>query len=108
MIASLGTTIMEPLLVKEAYATVYPLSRPLPTIKVEKEMDQDRHRQINPPTSKELSLPQNKFSETPEHPATPLLALPEEQQQDRLPAPVDPTVEVPGQSRHSGRISAQS
>jgi len=38
-IASLGTTTMEPLLAKDTYATVYPLSRPLPTIKVEKETD---------------------------------------------------------------------
>jgi len=47
MIASLGTTTMAPLLAEETYATVYPLSRPLPTIKVEKETHQDRNRQIN-------------------------------------------------------------
>jgi len=33
---------MEPLLAEETYATDYPLSRPLPTIKVEKETDKDR------------------------------------------------------------------
>ena len=106
-IASLGTTIMEPLLAEETHATVYPLSRPLPTIKVEKETDQDRNRQINPPTSKEFSLPQNRFSETPESAATPLPTLPEEQRQDLPPPPVDPTVEIPEPSRRSGRISTQ-
>jgi len=40
--------------------------------------------------------------------ATPLPALPEEQPLDMLPAPVDPTAEIPGQSRCSGRISTQS
>jgi len=70
---------MEPLLAEATYATVYPLSRPLPTIKVEKKMDPDRNRQINPPTSNEFSLPQNRFSETREPPATPLPALPEGQ-----------------------------
>ena len=79
MIALLGTTTKEPLLAEETYTTVYPLSRPLPTIKVEKEMDQDRNRQINPPTSNEFSLPPNRFSETPEPLATPLPALPEKQ-----------------------------
>jgi len=107
-IASLGTTTMEPLLAEETYPTVYPLSRPLPTIKVEKETDQDRNRQINPPTSEELSLPQTRFSESPEPPVTPLPALPEEQGQDMPPAPVDPTVEIHGPSRRSGRISTQS
>jgi len=107
-IASPGTTTMEPLLAEETYATVYPLSRPLPTIKVDKEMDQDRNRQINPPTFREFSLPQNRYSETPEPPATHLSALPEEQRQDMPPAPVDPTEEIPGPSRRSGRISTQS
>jgi len=78
VIRALGTTTMEPLLAEETYATVYPLSRLLPTIEVETETDQDGNRQIKPPTSKELSLPQNKFSETLEHPATPLPALSEE------------------------------
>jgi len=64
-ITSLGTTTMQPLLAEETYATVYPLSRPLPTIKVEKETDQDRNRQINPPTSKELSLPQTRLQNHP-------------------------------------------
>jgi len=99
---------MEPLLAEETYTTVYSLSRPLSTIKVEKETNQDRNRQINPPTSKELSLPQNRFSETPEPPATTLSALSEEQRQDMPPAPVDPTEEIPGPSQHSGRISTQS
>ena len=91
----------------ETYGTVYPLSSLLSTIKVAKETDQDQNRQINPPTYKELSLPQNKCSETPNHPATPLPTLPEEQRQDLPPAPVDPTVELPGPSRSSGRISTQ-
>jgi len=107
-IASLGTTAMEPLLAEETYATVYPLSRPLPSIEVEKETDQDRNRQINPPTSKELSLLQTRFSESSEPPGTPLPAFPEEQRQDMPPAAVDPTVEIPGPSRRSGRISTQS
>ena len=83
---------MELLLAEETYATVYPLSGPLPTIMVEEEMDQDRNRQINPPTSKELPLRQTKFSETAEHPATLLPAMPEKQQQHMAPAPVDPIV----------------
>ena len=82
---------MKPLLAEETYPTLYPLSPPLPTIKVEKETDQDRNRQINPPTSKEFSLPQNRFSETPEPPANSLPALPEEHRQDMPPAPVDST-----------------
>ena len=86
---------------------VYSLSRPLPTIQVEKETDQDRNRQINPPTSKECSLLQNRFSEPPKPPATPLSPLPEEQPQDMPPAPVDPTEEIPVPSRRSGRISTQ-
>jgi len=57
MIESLGTTTMEPLLAEKTYTTVYPLSRPLSTIKVEKEADQDRKCEFNPQTSKELSLP---------------------------------------------------
>jgi len=69
---------MEPLLAEETYATVYPVSHVLPTIKVEMETDQDGNRQIKPPTSKELFLPQNKFSERAKNPATPVLALPEE------------------------------
>jgi len=69
---------MEPLLAEETYATVYPLSHLLPTIKVETEMDQDQNRQINPPTSKVLSLLQTPFSESPEPPPTPLPALPAE------------------------------
>jgi len=48
------------------------------------------------------------LSESPEPPATPLPALPEEQQQDMPLAPVDPTVEIPGPSRRSGRFSTQS
>ena len=103
----LGNTTMEPLLAEETYATVYPLSHPLPTIKVEKEKAHDQNRQINPPTSKHVTLPQNKCSETPEHPATPLLAWPEEQRQDMPPAPVDPSVEIPGPSQRSRRISIQ-
>jgi len=99
---------MERLLAEETYATGYPLSSPLPTIKVEKETDQDRNRQINPPTSKELSLPQTRFSEWREPPATRLPALPEEQSPDMPPAPLDPTVEIPGQSPRSRRISTQS
>jgi len=98
---------MEPLLAKETYATVDPLSRPLPTIKVEKEMDQDLNRPINPPTSEEFALPQKRFSETPEPPATPLPALPEEHRQNMPPAPVGPTEEIPAPSRLSGRISTQ-
>jgi len=78
-ITPLGTTTIEPLLAEETYTTAYPLSCPLLTIKVEKETDQDRKRQINPPTFKYLALPQNIFSETPDPPAISLLALPEEQ-----------------------------
>jgi len=94
-IASLGTTTMEPLLAEETYATVYSLSGPLPTIKVENETDQDRNRKINTPTSKEFSLPENSFSETPEPPASPLPALPEEQRQD-IPRAVFPTGQADG------------
>jgi len=107
-IAQLGTTNIEPLLAEETYATHYTLSRPLPTIKVEKETHQDRNRHINPPRCKELSLPQTKLLESPEPPATPLPALPKEQRQDMLPPPVDPTVAIPGPSWRSGRISTQS
>jgi len=73
-------------------------------------MDQDLNSQINPPTSTEFSLPQNRFSETPKPPATSLPALPEEQRQDMPPAlaHVNPTVEIPAQSRPCGRISTQS
>jgi len=98
---------MQPLLAEETYATVYPISRPLPNIKVEKETDQDRNRHINPPTSKEPFLPQSGFSESREPLATPLPALPEEQRQDMPPAPVDPTVQITGPSRRSGGISTQ-
>jgi len=107
-IASPRTTTMEPLLAEETYATVDPLSGLLPTIKVEKETHQDQNRRINPPRSKEFYLLQNQFSETTEPQATPLPALPEEQRQDMPPTPVDPTVEIPGPSRRSGRISTQS
>jgi len=107
-LGSLGTTTKELLLAEETYATVCLLSRPLPTIKVEKETDQDGNRQINPPTSNEFSLPPNRFSETPQPPATPLPALPEEQPQDMPPAPVDPTEEIPGPSWCFERISTQS
>jgi len=61
-ITPLGTATMELLLAKETDATVYPLSGPLRTIKVEKETAQDQNRQINPPISKELCLLQNIFS----------------------------------------------
>jgi len=100
--------IFADVLAEETYATVYPQSHPLPTIRVEKETEQDRNRQINPPISNQFSLPQNRFSQTPEPPATPLLAVSKEQRQDMPPAPVDPTVEIPGPSRCSGRISTQS
>jgi len=53
---------MEPVLAEDTYATGYTLSRQLPTIKVEKETDQNRNRQINPPTFMEFSLPQNRLS----------------------------------------------
>ena len=96
---------MELLHAEETCATLYPLSHPLPTIKVAQELDQDRNRQINPPTFKELGLPHNKCSETPAPSATPLPALPEEQVQGMPPGPVDPTVGISGQFRHFGRTS---
>jgi len=71
-------------------------------------MDPDRKRQNNRPTSKEFSLQQNRFSETREPPATPLLTLPEEQRRNIPPAAVDPIEEISGPARGSGRISTQA
>jgi len=48
---------MKPLLAKETYATIYPLSYLFPTTKVENETDKELNSQINPPTFKVLALP---------------------------------------------------
>jgi len=114
-IIPLGTT-MEPLLAEESYATVYPLSRPIATTTIEKPNEQNRSGQIIQPTSKEFSSiePSKEFCssedslpEIPEQPGTPPSPPPLVQQQQQQHAPVVPSVEMPGPSRRSARISTK-